>query len=262
MTGDPNTSDRWLRAVHEAKRPPTLRERIVRKLARVLPNTVAKHLEPDPEAPVLERIDAYARCHSGVTFVQIGSCDGKAGDPLREYAFQGRWRGVVVEPVPANFARLQQTYRSLPSVICRNVALSTTNERRTFYCIDAPESVNLPSWAWQIGSFDRGHLVKHAALFEGLDRYIASIEVECIDLSTLLDSSGLDRIDIFHTDVEGFDLQVLKQIDFARWKPEMILFEDFHMSNAERQEALNLLSSQDYWFIEGGMNVLAVRRSA
>lgn len=261
MTGDPHTSDRWLRAVSEAKRPPTLRERIVHKLARALPAAMAKYLEPDPETPILSKIDAYAASHAGVTFVQIGSCDGQAGDPLREHAFQGHWRGLVVEPVPANFARLQQTYRSLPSVLCRNVALSTANESRTFYCIDAPESANVPSWAVQIGSFDRDHLVKHAALFEGLDRYISSIEVECMDLSTLLQTSGLDHIDILHTDVEGFDLQVLKQIDFTRWKPELILFEDFHMSNAERQEALNLLSGQDYAFVEGGMNVLAIRRS-
>jgi hypothetical protein len=62
---------------------------------------------PDPVWTVLA---AFAASRSGraATFVQIGSNDGTTGDPLRTFTEANDWSGLLVEPVPYVFARLQR----------------------------------------------------------------------------------------------------------------------------------------------------------
>src|SRR5688572_761255 len=48
---------------------------------------------------------------SRVTFVQIGAFDGLAGDPLRPLILENEnWTGVLAEPHPDAFERLQRNY--------------------------------------------------------------------------------------------------------------------------------------------------------
>jgi hypothetical protein len=45
-------------------------------------------------------------------FLQIGAYDGLAGDPLRPIVAEDeRWYGILVEPQPQAFERLQRNYR-------------------------------------------------------------------------------------------------------------------------------------------------------
>lgn len=261
MSEDQPGTDRFSQVAAQIQRRPGLFERALGKLRRALPAPLATYFENDPEAPITRAIARFAETGRDVVFVQIGSCDGMAGDPLHEHVVRHGWRGVVVEPVPANFERLKRTYANCPSGKCCNFAVASESGQRTFYTIAASQDVELPVWANQIGSFDRSHLAQHAAFFEGLERYIAEIKVDCLDFETLLASTGVERIDLLHTDVEGFDLEILKQVDFEQWRPRLVLFESFHMNAEDRAEAFALLEAAGYDCIEAGMNVLATRRS-
>lgn len=251
-------TDNWSSAVKKIKRKRTFFERIVAKLKCALPGPIAKLQQADPDEKIKQELNRFAEANRDVVFLQIGSCDAMAGDPLRELVTKFNWRGFVVEPVPENFERLKTTYKDFPNVTCRNIAVASENGRRTFYYIDAPEGVELPEWARQIGSLVRSHVEKHSLLQEGIDKYINEIEVETMDPQTLVKSSNNGNIDLLHTDLEGYDLEVLKQIDFATFKPRLILYEDFHMSEKEREEAFQILQPAGYKFIQGGMDVLAI----
>lgn len=253
-------ADRFQRAVEEASRPRPLAARISNRLLRMLPEPVQKVLRREKPTAVARALAELARTRSHVTFVQIGSCDGTTGDPIHRHVVERGWSGVVVEPVPYNFERLVEAYRGVRGVRCENVAISDTNGTRTFYHLRSDPS--LPAWCAQIGSFNRAHLEKHVIMLRDVESYIVETEVQCITLDELLVRSGIDRLDLLHTDVEGFDFQILKQIDFARHRPELILYEDLHMNDRDREEASRMLRAEGYTITTDGMNSLAQRLSA
>ena len=51
-----------------------------------------------------------------MTFLQIGAFDGLGLDDLHDLVIRHRLRGVMVEPQPEAFVRLQNTYRHQPQV--------------------------------------------------------------------------------------------------------------------------------------------------
>src|SRR5688500_19325979 len=91
-----------------------------------------------------ERIDRIIRDYSesllyrnmDFFFVQIGSNDGKTGDPLYEYIKECKWKGILVEPVPYLFEKLKQTYRGFEGLLFENSAIDTKDGYRTFYRIE------------------------------------------------------------------------------------------------------------------------------
>lgn len=102
---------------------------------------------------------------SRVTFVQIGAFDGVAGDPIRPLILENEgWTGVMVEPHPDAFERLQRNYLAQSQRLTfLNAAISDEpGERTLFYISEAEkEALGLPDWAREIPSFDPEHLSKH-----------------------------------------------------------------------------------------------------
>ena len=45
--------------------------------------------------------------------MQIGSNDGRSGDPLYLFIRRDAWRGVLIEPVDYVFRQLKKNYRGL-----------------------------------------------------------------------------------------------------------------------------------------------------
>jgi FkbM family methyltransferase len=260
-TGQART-DQFSEFVRNREKEATLSARIKRKALKIMPESVRKALDPDPEEKLEKAIEAFAAKNPSAFFVQIGACDGRDGDLLRVHIRNHGWRGIAVEPVPENYARLVETYKDYPTVTPRNVAIGSINGTAPFYSVAQPEGVELPEWTRQIGSFDRDHITKHAALHPGLEDLIVQIEVDTQTFDALLEQTGESGIDFLQTDVEGYDYEILKQIDFDRWKPRMVLYEDFHISAEDRAAASAMMEKAGYDLLQGGMNVLAIRRGA
>lgn len=190
--------------------------------------------------------------------VQIGSNDGKTGDPLYPlFQRHPAWRGVLVEPIPYIFAKLKSNYPDTNRFDLANVAIGEDG-KVPFYFVDK-KAINdlpdLPYWYDQLGSFDRGHIVKE--LDGVLEPYIRSMEVESVPLSALLDRYAVGAIDVLHIDAEGYDWKVLQQLDLERFKPTFILCEHHHLKLEERRAALSFLDA-DYRIFEVGIDWLAV----
>lgn len=256
MSQKTEKTDRFRQAVEQCRRPWSLPRRFVHRVLRALPERVRELLRP--ASPVARALTELARSRKDVVFVQIGSCDGTTDDPLYEHVIAHGWSGVVVEPVSANFARLVESYRGARGVRCENVAVSDRDEVRPFYHVEAAGR-DLPDWAHEVGSFYREHPAKHALLWPEIEEHIRETPVECVTLRRLLDRNGIDRMDVLHTDAEGFDFHILQQVDFDRYQPELILFEDLHMRDAERAEAARMLRARGYTLLSDGMNTLARR---
>ena len=59
-----------------------------------------------------------------ISFIQIGAADGLLHDPYREFILRKNLHGVLVEPLPAQFKRLQRNYRRKKGVSFANCAVS------------------------------------------------------------------------------------------------------------------------------------------
>ena len=177
--------------------------------------------------------------------MQVGSNDGLQGDPIAALIRQNSaWRVLFIEPLPHIFRRLITNYPQLPNYSFENVAISLERgKRRMYYVSDEIKRVrqNVPYFYDQIGSFDFNHVLKH-----GFGPFITSEEVRCEPLADTLARNGITRIDLIHIDTEGFDFEIIKQLDLTEQAPRAILYEHTHLSELDKVTAKRLLRHAGY----------------
>jgi FkbM family methyltransferase len=188
---------------------------------------------------------AVARAAKGpVYFINIGANDGISGDQMREFILRYKWRGVLVEPVDFVFERLQKAYRRVPQVICEHAAIAEQDGEMPFWFIR--QNNVLPPGYDQVGSFNRAQVAQQIGWLPGLEPYIDCKYVRCLTLSTLLSKHAMDRVDIIQIDTEGYDFEVIKQIDFAKFRPKVIVYEHTQLSSSDADDCAKRLLNEGY----------------
>lgn len=168
------------------------------------------------------------RSRGPLRFVQIGANDGVNNDPLSATVRAHRWSGVLVEPVPRMLERLVANYEGVPGLRFANVAIGPEEGTTTFYTVEGRPGE--PAWADQISSLDRDVVLRHTYGISDLESRIVPIEIESVPLPSLVARYGLDSIDLLHVDAEGYDYEIVSQVQAgATWAPRYILFEVKHM---------------------------------
>lgn len=84
--------------------------------------------------------------------------------------------------------------------------------------------------------------------------------VDAIDFMTLLADHAIEHIDLLQIDVEGFDAEIIKIIDFTTIKPCLIKYEHAHLSPAESAYIQQLLRRNGYRLFRQGNDSVAVCR--
>jgi FkbM family methyltransferase len=197
-----------------------------------------------------------------VFVVQVGANDGATNDPLHGFIVDHtNWRGIFIEPVEFVFERLKRNYGYSDRLVFENVAISHCREVRKFYYVsDAAKELgdSVSDWYDQLGSFDKGHILKHCTgRNSALQPYIVEQDVRCVPLQDVLDKHRVERIDLIHIDAEGFDFEVLSQLDFRRYKPAVVLYEHYHLPAEQKAKAKSLLEANGYTLTEFEEDTLA-----
>jgi FkbM family methyltransferase len=204
------------------------------------------------------------RGSQNLSIVQIGSNDGKSGDPIHDLLNENQtWKALLVEPIPFLFERLKHNYQNRAGVRFANVAIGESTGVTTFYFLEADlkETLpHLPNYFDQLGSFNPDHIVNH--LGEAIRPWIKAVEIPTLSLPELLEQHSISQFDILHIDTEGYDWKILKQLDLNRFRPRIILFEHSHLTELEKQGALKHLGN-DYWVkdLHVGGDYLCTRKS-
>jgi FkbM family methyltransferase len=180
-----------------------------------------------------------------LTFLQIGAFDGMSDDDLRGLVVAHQLQGVLVEPQPLAFARLQEVYRDQPQVTLLEAAIAEREGVRDLYC---PRGV-----AGMTASFDRAHLRKHGIA----DDEIVAQPVACHTIESALRAGGLERVDLIQIDAEGYDWPIIRSIDFASIHPQILRFEYRHLSRGDADACLALLAAAGYRFIVEADDIIA-----
>lgn len=183
-----------------------------------------------------------------VRIIQIGSNDGLHGDPIYNLIKQNpTWRALFVEPIPYLFERLRKNYGMDGRFSFVNAAINE-GKQQVFYSVKEEAKVDLPflpSWYDQLGSFKKENILKH--LDGVLEPYIVETELLGMSLSELFQKNEVQDITLLHIDAEGYDWKILSQLNLARYKPEIILFEHKHLSTSELNSSIDFL--KEIYFI-------------
>lgn len=192
------------------------------------------------------------------TFVQVGSNDGRTGDPLHRTIMRRPVAGVLIEPVPRLFEQLQRTYEGKPGLTFINAAIGKESGTRTLYFV-TPRPGD-PVWTDLLGSFHRDVILSHRTDVEDLDARVEAIDVPCLTLRSVVSKLDIRRLDLVHVDAEGADYEILQAIDLTGpLAPRFLLFEQKHLG-ADRERALALVEGAGYRWTDLGMDVFASRR--
>lgn len=190
-----------------------------------------------------------------IFFLQIGANDGVSNDPLHKFVTKFGWEGILLEPLPAAFEMLRRNYAGNPNLKLINAALSHEDGHRTLYTLRM-DADTFPK-AHQFSSFSLERLLGQNAWVPEVASKVERVQVECISLKTLLREANGRAIDILQIDAEGYDLQILRMIDFSAMRPAIISYEHSGMSKAEQEEAVTLLIGQGYRLTRGNSDTVA-----
>ncbi|MCI0335525.1 MAG: FkbM family methyltransferase [Planctomycetes bacterium] len=180
-----------------------------------------------------------------LTFMQIGAFDGAQDDDLRELVEKHKLRGVLVEPQPAAFARLERTYRDQPQVTLLRAAIAEQEGTRALFCKRGEASM--------VASFDREHLRRHNVP----DHEIVTQQVACHTVESALRAAGLSHINLLQIDAEGYDWPIIRSIDFSQLRPHILRFEYRHMRAVDADACLSQLADLGYRFVVESRDIIA-----
>ncbi len=192
------------------------------------------------------------------TFVQIGSNDGNKNDPLHQYIRRNGWKGILVEPDAANFKRLTNNYDQVSGLIFENVGIGPASGEMLFYRLKNITEQE-PGWYDQVGSFDKGTFIKNIEYGQGLDARMVAEPLPVITYDDLIQKNKFGRVDLLHTDTEGFDYKILRSIDFTKHDIKIVLFEGEWMTQFELREIIQYLRKYHYSIFQCGIDYAGIK---
>ena len=255
---DPHANLVWMRSLH-LRRTALSAVRRVPALNGSLPwgiwSDLWLHSSLDASSIVRRLRDRH---REPLVFVQIGSNDGKLSDPIYETVIERHWTGLLVEPLPHLFDQLRANYHGVSGLAFEQIAIGEASGPMTLYRLTPRDGD--PFFADALATFDRSIIAYHRPAIPDIEDRIEAVEVPAMSLMDLIQKHGLTRIDILNTDTEGFDWQIIRQIDFsASWAPRYILFESKHLNAGTAVESRRVLTAAGYRLLDAGSDTFAYR---
>jgi FkbM family methyltransferase len=187
-------------------------------------------------------LDELWQSPGGVKFVQVGANDGVRFDGLYAKVTQHPCAGLVIEPLPDMFERLKMNYAGYPAIVPVKIAIHASARSMDLYRVAPGAIPPLPDWAAGIASFDRGHLTGHGIPVE----HIVAEPVACVPLMELLESTRCLDANVLQIDTEGYDAEIIRMIDFARFRPRLIKYEHKNLTSSAAHDAETSLRAAGY----------------
>ncbi|OGG50605.1 hypothetical protein A2704_05040 [Candidatus Kaiserbacteria bacterium RIFCSPHIGHO2_01_FULL_54_36b] len=189
--------------------------------------------------------------------VQIGANDGLRGDPLHDAIMQHNPKGILVEPIPSMFEALQETYKDRAVQL---VQLAIAKTPMPLYIGTAPSGVSNAGFderviqKWMATKFPNGG--KEAYLRE---HPITKQEVPTRTFMEFAHEYGISRMDLLQIDCEGYDYEILKQVDFEYFTPTLVNYESRHLSEQDAKAARELLEHKGYMVFTHGSDTSGLK---
>ena len=179
-------------------------------------------------------------------FIEVGAHDGVFQSNTLNLEKNLGWTGVLIEP---SLNAYLECLKNRPKSICINLALTSFEQyaKKEFIYGDFNSSP-MSSVATNRSGFSK---------FENIKNYLSGITkkklrpVSTAPLQLIVDKIGIEKVDFFSLDVEGFEYEVLKGINFNQCRPKYILIE---VREIQKKIIFDLMLSLNYNFLENISN--------
>ncbi|MCC2958639.1 FkbM family methyltransferase [Massilia sp. IC2-477] len=167
-------------------------------------------------------------------YIDVGANDPEEHSVTKAF-YDAGWRGISIEPLPSfHQAFLEQRPRDVNLAIAAGAA----NGELTLY--DTPQ---VRGWASPEASV--------AELHRSEGHEVVEMTVPVRTLASVCEEYVRGDIHFLKIDVEGFEGEVIKGMDFARWRPWVLVIEATLPNSRETNHAAwdALVTSQGYRFV-------------
>jgi FkbM family methyltransferase len=169
--------------------------------------------------------------------------DVGAFDPVElsnTYAlYKGGGRGVLVEPNPAKTRRLERV-RPRDRTLNIGVGISPERTTGTYYVIGGPSQGSL-------NTFSKEEATRVQAASGGAHFIEKVIQLPLENINTIMQQQFGGAPNFLSIDTEGFDLDILRSVNFDRYRPDVICVETLEVaSDVVNVDILRLLESKRY----------------
>jgi FkbM family methyltransferase len=174
-------------------------------------------------------IDKYFSYKENGIFIEVGGYDGVFHSNTYVLEKYFGWNGILVEPSKNQFEKCKQNRSSH----IYNKALVSFDYNEPYIFGDFNDGSPMSSINGE--RLNNGNLIK----------------VETSTLQNILDELSITEVDFFSLDVEGYELSVLKGINFNKVKFNILLIE---YNPATINELIQFMNEQNYEFVENVSN--------
>jgi FkbM family methyltransferase len=154
-------------------------------------------------------------------FIEAGANDGYIQSNTYYLEKIKSWSGILIEPLPLQYERCVKERKKS---IVFNCALVPFDYRDDNVKMLYSNLMSVVQGARKTETLDQDHVIKGAELQSDVDD-IYSLTVPARTLTSILNEVGVEAIDFFSLDVEGYEIDVLKGLDFDKYRPKFILIE-------------------------------------
>lgn len=218
-----------------------------------------------PTTQIGGHLDCFFKNYSQYpSFLQIGASDGLRNDPVRDFVVRDGWSGVFVEPLPDVFPMLERNYRRY----ARRQRLQFVNAAISSHSTSLPFFTFTDAFLATKSLEERLHFLRKASFsreqvesFAECDTDIKVIQVPCLGIRELLaEYFPQGSLGLLALDVEGHEVEILTEIDFAKTEIGAVLFETWNLGG-DKEKLFELLRSAGYKIHEAEGDALAVKQS-
>jgi len=164
------------------------------------------------------KLEPYLKGRAGF-FIEAGANDGIAQSNTLFFERYYGWKGILIEPIPDLAARCRV---NRPACVVENCALVPFDFHEEQVSMQYCDLMSIVKGAMKSDDADLEH-IKVGCNVQQIETY--ELKVPARTLSAILNENSVAKVDLLSLDVEGFELNVLKGLDFDRHRPELMLIE-------------------------------------
>ncbi len=152
-------------------------------------------------------------------FIEAGANDGLRQSNTFYFEKYQNWKGLLIEAIPA----LADKCRSnRPNCIVENFALVPFDFKDTHVEMRYCDLMSVVRNSMKSPDEEKQH-IKSGCKIQKIETY--DLKVPATTLNAILNKHMVAKIDFFSLDVEGYELAVLKGLDFDQYHPKYMLIE-------------------------------------
>ncbi|MCH8475755.1 MAG: FkbM family methyltransferase [Opitutales bacterium] len=240
-----------------------------------------KRWVPIGKSPLIDRnalLVSLYHAKKDFFFLQIGANDGFSNDPIYSFITQQSPTGLLIEPQPEVFQKLEKTYptKEFPNLRLINIAIGVENGSLTLYKI-APsfettyrEHYKPTANPSGITSIHKEHvksfLLKVMPTYfrnHDIEQVIETVSVPAKTIDSLLEEENVTNLDFVQIDTEGFDAKIVHMLLGSHLinNPKIINFETKNLPTSERKEIYECLISHGYTLHEVKGDTFSIHQS-